>query len=173
MSAFRGYNSWPQMTSLFPRPCPPLPEYQSLLVKGLYHASAPIHLLLSHTADDPEARAIILTPRRDAFKNDLVDLNDAFITEYGGHGRNAAAAQRVEIFYPPSLAHLRMLLSMLHEYDDVLHHAKTTLDTAPTLLVLHEISEYFTAQASDATVSAYLSVISSALALTASWSPRW
>ena len=43
---------------------------------------------------------------------------------------------------------------MLHEYDDVLHHAKTTLDTAPTLLVLHEISQYFTgASASDATYS--------------------
>ncbi|KAI0720198.1 hypothetical protein C8T65DRAFT_705824 [Cerioporus squamosus] len=161
------------MASLFPRPCPQLPDYLSLLVKGLYHASAPVHLLISHTADDPEARAILLTPRRDAIKNDLVDLNDAWISEYSGHGRNAAAAQRIEMFYPPSLAHLRLLLSMLHEYDDVLHHAKTTLDTAPTLLVLHEISDYFTAQSSDATVSAYLSVITSAMALTASWSPRW
>ena len=41
---------------------------------------------------------------------------------------------------------------MLHEYDDTLHHPKTTLDTAPTLLVLHEISAYFTEQASEATL---------------------
>ena len=162
------------MASLFPPPCSPLPDYSSLLIKGLYHASTPVHLLLSHTMDSPEARAILLSPHRAAFKNDLVDLNDAWISEHSDHGRNAAAAQRVELLYvthatccrcpvlwltcmhsyPPTLTHLRLLLSMLHEYDDVLHYAKTTLDTAPTLLVLHEISQYFTgAQASDATYS--------------------
>ncbi len=87
------------MASLFPRPCPQLPDYRSLLVKGLYHASAPVHLLLSHNTDDPEARAIFLTPRRDAIKNDLIDLNDAWISEYSGRGRNAAAAQRIETLY--------------------------------------------------------------------------
>ena len=40
---------------------------------------------------------------------------------------------------------------MLHEYDDALHHRKTTLATAPTLLVLHELSAYFTSQATQAT----------------------
>lgn len=32
---------------------------------------------------------------------------------------------------------------MLHEYDTIVHHEKTTLDAAPSLLVLHEISSYF------------------------------
>ena len=40
---------------------------------------------------------------------------------------------------------------MLHEYDDTLHHRKTTLAIAPTLLVLHELSVYFTTQATQAT----------------------
>ncbi|KAI0638271.1 hypothetical protein C8Q77DRAFT_422029 [Trametes polyzona] len=61
---------------------------------------------------------------------------------------------------------------MLHEYDGAVHHEKTTLDAAPSLLVLHEISSYFDARSSEATVSAYLSVVSSALTLANSWSPR-
>ncbi len=53
--------------------------------------------------------------------------------------------------YPPTLAHLRLLLSMLHEYDTMVHHEKTTLDVAPSLLVLHEISSYFDTASSETT----------------------
>ena len=40
---------------------------------------------------------------------------------------------------------------MLHEYDDKVHHTKTTLDTAPGLLILHEVSAYLTSHETDAT----------------------
>ena len=42
--------------------------------------------------------------------------------------------------YPPTPAHLTLLLNMLHVYEGTLHHPKTTLPEAPTLLVLHELS---------------------------------
>ncbi|OSD04332.1 hypothetical protein PYCCODRAFT_147854 [Trametes coccinea BRFM310] len=161
------------MSRLFPQPCPELPDFQSLVVKGLYDASAPVHLLLSHITQHPDATVILLTPSREQFKESLVELNDEWISQNSGHGRVCAVAQRTEIFYPPTLAHLRLLLSMLHEYHGVVHHPKTTLASAPSMLVLHEISSYFNAPSSEATVAAYLSVISSALALTSSWSPQW
>ncbi|KAH9846954.1 hypothetical protein C2E23DRAFT_742870 [Lenzites betulinus] len=139
------------MASLFPHPCPQLPEYQSLLIKGPYHASAPIHMLLSHATQYPDTKAILLTPRRAAFKDALVELNDAWLDRHSGDGSVGAASRRTEIFYPLTLAHLRLLLSMLHEYDTAVHHEKTTLDAAPGLLVLHEVSSYFTSQSSDTT----------------------
>ncbi|KAI0776032.1 hypothetical protein BD413DRAFT_470117 [Trametes elegans] len=140
------------MYSLFPAPIDPtLPEFQSLLVKGPYHASAPVHLLLSHSAVHPEAKAILLTPCRSTIQHALVDMNDEWLDRKSGHGRVGAASRRTEVFYPPTLAHLRLLLSMLHEYDGVLHHAKTTLDVAPSLLVLHELSAYFDVQAAETT----------------------
>lgn len=44
---------------------------------------------------------------------------------------------------------------MLHEYDDTLHHRKITLEAAPTLLVLHEPSAYFSAETTQATCVDY------------------
>ncbi|KAI0832510.1 hypothetical protein BC628DRAFT_324367 [Trametes gibbosa] len=148
------------MASLFPLPCPQLPEYQSLLLKGSHHASAPIHMLLSHATQDPNAKAILLTPRRASFKDALVELNDEWLDHRSGHGSVSALARRIDIFYPPTLAHLRLFLSMLHEYDTTVHHEKTTLDIAPSLLVLHNISSYFHTQSSETTcvpASAWLS----------------
>ncbi|KAH9899787.1 hypothetical protein C8Q73DRAFT_743639 [Cubamyces lactineus] len=139
------------MTTLFPQPCPELPAFQSLLVKGPYHASAPFHLALSHATLHPDDKIILLTPNRGLVKDSLVELNDEWLRRNSGHGNVSAAARRIEIFYPPTLAHLRLLLSMLHEYHDTLHDQKTTLDAAPSLLILHEISSYFTASSSEAT----------------------
>ncbi|KAI0650655.1 hypothetical protein C8Q79DRAFT_998451 [Trametes meyenii] len=139
------------MATLFPLPCPELPNFQSLLLKGPYHASAPIYLALSHAIQDPNAKVLIFTPNRNALKESLLDTNDEWLNHIGGHGSTCAATRRIEIFYPPTLAHLRLLMSMLHEYDGVLHHAKTTLDCAPSLVVLHEVSSYFNTQAAEAT----------------------
>ncbi|KAI0677461.1 hypothetical protein C8Q78DRAFT_1074156 [Trametes maxima] len=157
------------MAMLFPLPCPELPEFQSLLLKGPYHASAPIYLALSHATQDPNAKVLLFTPNRTALKEALLDINDEWLNHNGGQGGICAVTRRVEIFYPPTLAHLRLLMSMMHEWDGVLHHAKTTLDCAPSLVVLHEVSSYLNTQASEATVSAYLSVISSALSMIQSW----
>ncbi|KAI0291717.1 hypothetical protein BC826DRAFT_470817 [Russula brevipes] len=38
------------MTTVFPLPSPALPDFTTLLLKGPYHASAPIHLCLTHLA---------------------------------------------------------------------------------------------------------------------------
>ncbi|KAI1796300.1 hypothetical protein LXA43DRAFT_662560 [Ganoderma leucocontextum] len=160
------------MVSFFPHPCPQLPDFRSMLVRGPYHPSAPVHLLLSHGFENPEDKAVLLTPHRESFRNALIELNDRWLELHSGNGRSSGAAQRTQMFYPPTLAHLGLTLSMLHEYDDTLHHRKATLEAAPTLLVLHEPSAYFSAETTQATVSAYLSVVSSALALTSSWSPR-
>ncbi|KAI0335551.1 hypothetical protein GY45DRAFT_1240491 [Cubamyces sp. BRFM 1775] len=139
------------MTTLFPQPCPQLPGFQSLLVKGAYHASAPFHLALSHATLHPDDKIILLTPNRGLVKDSLVELNEEWLDQNSGHGRVNAAARQVEIYYPPTLAHLRLLLSMFHEYHDTLHDQKTTLDVAPSLLILHETSSYFDAPSSEAT----------------------
>ena len=52
--------------------------------------------------------------------------------------------------YPPSSTHLLLLLSMLRTFDTkdhASHDSKTTLDTVPALIVLHELSAYFLAHA--------------------------
>ncbi len=160
------------MVSFFPQPCPQLPNFQSLLVRGSYHPSAPIHLLLSHGFENPEDKAVLLTPHRESFRNALIELNDRWFELHGGNGRSSGSAQRTQILfvltvnlcfgalfeiyvvgdsYPPTLAHLRLTLSMLHEYEDTLHHRKVTLEAAPTLLVLHEPSAYFAAETTQAT----------------------
>ncbi|EJF61299.1 hypothetical protein DICSQDRAFT_61140 [Dichomitus squalens LYAD-421 SS1] len=87
------------MISFFPPPCPQLPEFQTLLVRGTYHASAPVHLLLSHCSGTPGARAICLTPQREPFTNALVELKDQWIEVHGGIGRTSAAALRTEILF--------------------------------------------------------------------------
>lgn len=92
------YCSWGHtMAFLFPQPCPELPEYQSLLLKGPYHASAPVHLLLSHALTNPDAKAILLTPSRVSFKDALVDLNDEWLDHNSGHGRVASASRGTDI----------------------------------------------------------------------------
>ena len=48
--------------------------------------------------------------------------------------------------YPPSSTHLSLFLSMLRTFgttDPASYDSKTTLDTVPALIVLHELSAYF------------------------------
>lgn len=48
--------------------------------------------------------------------------------------------------YPPSPAHLALVLTLFRLYDQSEgsdYDVKTTLDTAPALIVLHEPSAYF------------------------------
>ena len=87
------------MTTLFPLPSPPLPEFTTLLLKGPYHASAPIHLCLTHLANRPGTRAVLLTPSRDNFAAALRDLNDDWLNECGGFGAVYQVLSRVEVLY--------------------------------------------------------------------------
>ncbi|KAI9428823.1 hypothetical protein H4582DRAFT_1803259 [Lactarius indigo] len=130
------------MTTLFPLPSPALPEFTTLLLKGQYHASAPIHLCLTHLANRPGTRAVLLTPSRDNFVAALRDLNDDWLNECGGFGAVYQVLSRVEVFYPPTPAHASLALSMLRVARP--ERAPSQLEiSSPCLVLLHELSSYF------------------------------
>ncbi|KAI0921291.1 hypothetical protein AcW2_006308 [Taiwanofungus camphoratus] len=140
-----------RMTTLFPSPCPCLPAFRTLLISGPYHPSAPVHLTLSHNAQSPSAKAILFSPSRQTFATALKGFNDQWINEHGADGSTYRSSSRVNIFYPPTSAHLNLLLHMLHEYNNSFCHSTTTLDVVPSLMVLHEISAFFSGASSDST----------------------
>lgn len=155
------------MSSLFPDTLAgnSLPPFKTLLIKGPYHPSAPIHLCLSHTSTHPQSRSLFLTPSRTGLKDALAIFNDDWLTEKSGHGTVSEISSRIKILlviivvpcdddsstvhnpsYPPSPVHLALLLSTLRIYEhseNVNIDAKTTLEVAPVLVVLHELSAYF------------------------------
>ena len=88
-----------------------LPPFQTLLLKGEYHPSAPLHLCLSAlrstttssnndddtiTSDERDG-ALLLTPSRDAFSKTLQAFKDGWIEEDAMKGKNAALLARVKI----------------------------------------------------------------------------
>ena len=83
------------MTTIFPLPCPTLPDFTTLLVAGPVHASAPIHLCLSHLANRPDSTAVLLSPSHQNFKDALVDLNDDWLNECGGFGAVSSLLSKV------------------------------------------------------------------------------
>ena len=87
------------MTTVFPLPSPTLPEFTTLLLKGPYHASAPIHLCLSHLANRPGSRAVLLTPSRENFIAALRDFNDDWLNECGGYGTVSQILSRVDVLF--------------------------------------------------------------------------
>ncbi|KAH9981872.1 hypothetical protein BJV74DRAFT_778320 [Russula compacta] len=87
------------MTTVFPLPSPTLPEFTTLLLKGQYHASAPIHLCLTHLANRPGSRAVLLTPSRNNFVAALQDLNDDWLNECGGYGAVSEVLSRVDVLF--------------------------------------------------------------------------
>ncbi|KZT12791.1 uncharacterized protein LAESUDRAFT_638905 [Laetiporus sulphureus 93-53] len=128
------------MATLFPTPAPTLPEFRSLLIEGPFHPSAPIHLMLSHVALEPFRRTLMLSPSRKDFASALINFDDEWLKIHGSEGRTCGASSRVDILYPPTRAHLALILSMLHVHDGSFYHPKTTLSVAPSLLVLYETS---------------------------------
>lgn len=85
------------MPSLFPPPGPPLRPFQSLLIKGKYHASAPIHLCLSHALEPETIKALLVVPSRSSLKKSLKQLKDEWIKMHGGEGRTSGAAMKVQV----------------------------------------------------------------------------
>ena len=90
-----------QMTTVFPLPSPTLPDFTTLLLKGPYHASAPIHLCLTHLANRPGSRAVLLTPSRENFVAALRDFNDDWLNECGGYGAVSQVLSRVDVLFVP------------------------------------------------------------------------
>jgi hypothetical protein len=151
------------MTTLFPLPCPTLPEFSSLLIAGPLHPSAPIHLCLTHLASRPEKQAVFLTPSRQNFLKALQTFNDDWLNECGGYGAVSSVLSRITALcevksskdrltdarldrYPPTPLHFSVILSLLkvtEPHDDPRFGDKLSLTEPPALLFIHDISSYF------------------------------
>ncbi|KAG8678399.1 hypothetical protein FRC08_017808, partial [Ceratobasidium sp. 394] len=158
-----------------------LPDFRSLIVQGCYPPSAPIHLCLSHLSSGPPShKALLLSSSSVYLSSELEEYNDAWLVEHSGHGEVAERLHQIDIFYPPTHQHLRLLLARLRTYStpgadaDSEADLKTCLPRAPTLLVMHELSRYFLApQLSDdseiqeirlPTLSIYMQLVIDAIA---------
>lgn len=159
------------MTTVFPLPSPTLPDFTTLLLKGPYHASAPIHLCLTHLANRPGSRAVLLTPSRENFVAALRDFNDDWLNECGGYGAVSQVLSRVDVFYPPTALQASIVLSMLREARP--ETAPSQLEIAsPCLVLLHEFSSYFLDGETPGchSLASYLSLVAHAITMLKSWS---
>ncbi|CAK5275443.1 unnamed protein product [Mycena citricolor] len=131
------------MLSLFP--CElglSLPDFRSILVTGPYHASAPVHLLLSRATLFPGTRAVLITPSQGVIAAALQEHNDAWLSTHFGQGRTLELSWCTTVYYPPTPAHFAFLLSMLSTDVDKTP-SETVLEGQPSLVVLVELSAYF------------------------------
>ncbi|PCH41255.1 hypothetical protein WOLCODRAFT_70869 [Wolfiporia cocos MD-104 SS10] len=83
------------MVTLFPGPAAALPQFNTLVIQGPYHASAPVHLMLSHSKQYPEGRAICFASSRSSFMAAMSQFNDEWLAIHGGDGMTCAASSRV------------------------------------------------------------------------------
>lgn len=162
------------MPSLFRRPGPDLPPFRTLFVKGDYYPLSPLHLCLSCLKDEVASRAVIITPRRDR----LVDALRNFGDGDDGFEQDPTLSEvlsRVQLFYPPSPTHFSLLLSMLRvpgtaeDRSGSWLNSRTTLAAIPSIVVLHELSSYFTDNRLW-TISSYLSLVAHGLSFVSQFS---
>ncbi|KAJ6539658.1 hypothetical protein B0H19DRAFT_1180020 [Mycena capillaripes] len=158
------------MASLFPSG-PPLPDFKSLVVKGPYHASAPVHLALSHSANVPATRILMITPSRETMAAALREYNDDWISMHSGEGKTLELSSCTTVFYPPSPAHFAYLVSMLStDVQSQSLNPTTILDQAPSLIILIELSAYFLSDVETNpnghpwTLSSYMTLVARTLA---------
>lgn len=96
------------MLSLFPGFEPQLPSFTSLMIQGPYHASAPIHLALSHTSQANSSSVVFLSPSRQLVTVALQEYNDSWLATHSGQGRVSEMSSRVNMLFVLSiLIHLR------------------------------------------------------------------
>jgi len=70
---------------------PELPLAKSLLIKGEYHPSAPIHFCISHLPlVNDDSTAVLITPSKESFVQTLIGYNDRWLGKCGGSGEVAA-----------------------------------------------------------------------------------
>ena len=79
---------------------PELSFAKTLLIKGGYHPSAPIHFCISHLSHtNAEGTAVFITPSKESFVQTLVAYNDRWLGKYGGNGEVAAKLSRVKVLF--------------------------------------------------------------------------
>nr|GAT53621.1 predicted protein [Mycena chlorophos] len=158
--------------SLFPPGSggPTLPEFKSLLVKGPYHASAPVHLALSFTEKQPDMRIVMITPSRQAITRALREHNDDWMVEHSGRGEVLELSDCTMVYYPPTPAHFAYLISTLSTQVEGTD-PKAVLYRPLSLIVLVELSAYFL-RAGDKpwTLSSYMTLVARSLAAVAALS---
>ncbi|KAI6162956.1 hypothetical protein EDD17DRAFT_1570361 [Pisolithus thermaeus] len=120
------------------------PQFKALLIHGAYPQSVPIHVSLSVAQCE---RALLISPSRQSLIRDLGSCDDGWLRSSSGLGTISSISSRVRIFYPPTPKHVVALLSLLRCRDDDnatdATEPKVTVDSAPSLLILHEPSAYF------------------------------
>lgn len=162
------------MARMFPTSDPSLPPYKSLIIQGDYHPSAPIHMCLSVPTG---AKTLLLSSARQALIRSLQEYNDEWLLSDSGTGNTCRSSSEVDIFYPPTPNHLVVLLSAFRTHEasnPVPLDSKATLDSVPSLLVLHELSAYFLPmnENDSHTIASYLQLVNYALALASFLSPE-
>ncbi|EKM59346.1 uncharacterized protein PHACADRAFT_136950 [Phanerochaete carnosa HHB-10118-sp] len=85
------------MATIFPAPAPTLPDLETLLLKGSFHASAPIHLCYSYVLHYDAPKAVLLTPSRARFVHSLKSFNDEWIRKHGSDGLTCKATSKVDV----------------------------------------------------------------------------
>ncbi|KAE9391617.1 hypothetical protein BT96DRAFT_1024003 [Gymnopus androsaceus JB14] len=163
------------MASLFPNDDGPLlPKFSTLLVKGTYHATAPLNLALTFPT-----RGIIILSSRGQEKNG--DSLRASLQAQTMTGKISALAEHVQILYPPTAAHMALLLSALQVFNTEQPAVNPSTSTSvtetkpysphvlkppgPALIIIHELSAYFNNSNSSSPSSAYLSLLIRAISL--------
>ena len=83
-----------------PEPSSPvLPSFDSLLVKGPYPPSAPLHLCLSQLKDAQPDRqsAILISPNRETFSSSLLQSGDHWLATHAQTGEYARLLHMVKM----------------------------------------------------------------------------
>ncbi|KAJ3875891.1 hypothetical protein F5051DRAFT_377134, partial [Lentinula edodes] len=166
------------MASLFPpNHGPLLPNFSSLLVKGPYPSACPLNLALSFPNPDRSIIILACSSRENSGNSLRASLQGLKLT-----GKISAQTERMKIFYPPTAAHMALLLSSLQVIDTdkpfpfAVHDTPTTNSAysphllkppGPLLVIIHELSAYFIDSTQpSSTSSSYLSLLARALSVT-------
>lgn len=119
------------MASLFCPQGPTLPQFSTLLIKGTYPPSAPIHLCVSHlkASSRAQGRALFLTPNREALAAALEDYGDGWMSAHCMTGAYAALFSRIDMLYAPS-SHRNQETSADHRFTQLPSNGKALASSA-------------------------------------------
>ncbi|CAE6516494.1 unnamed protein product [Rhizoctonia solani] len=90
-------------------------------------------------------KPVLVSSSSTHLSSQLEEYNDVWLHEHAMTGAVAEHLHQIDIFYPPTHKHFRLLLARLRTYSTPSSEAdmKTCVTRVPTLLILHELSRYF------------------------------
>lgn len=98
------------MPRVFPAPSPSLGPFTSLLLRGPLPPSAAVHLCLSHVAEQPSGRAILITPSRASLVDAIKETADPWMQTEAAMIANCLLATRTHMLYVITNAIMSVLL---------------------------------------------------------------